>query len=298
MKVLTPLAPSLKQEGIFYRTKKAVNAFPRRKPVRFPPKTRDLTGTKSPVHSILSCLFFGKPVGFQKGVCNIEQTETGQDFTPVGLFIAVLTLIIRSDNMYIRNIVTWKKHSGHISIFKRTYQTKEAKKTMTESYIAMISAIAAAVSAVVSLIALIISMKNQKRIREDEKRRLTITDYNKLQEQVLDKSVSLDRANAVLIVESMNNNDKCKKAYNDYKALIARLEHFAVGIIEGVYDYKIVKELGGEHLVYLYRKVQPIIAEANRKSAESKYYCEYRKLCFKMREELNMPENILCFEND
>ncbi len=110
---------------------------------------------------MLSCLFFGKPVGFQKGVCNIEQTETGQDFTPVGLFITVLTLILRSDNMYIRNIVTWKKHSGHISIFKRTYQTKEAKK-MTESYIAMISAIAAAVSAVVSLIALIISMKNQK----------------------------------------------------------------------------------------------------------------------------------------
>ena len=75
MNDLIPLAPSLKQEEIFYRTKKAVNAFSRPKPVRFPPKTRYLTGTKSPVHSILSCLFFGKPVGFQKGVCNIEKNE-------------------------------------------------------------------------------------------------------------------------------------------------------------------------------------------------------------------------------
>ena len=72
---LIPLAPSLKQEGIFYRTKKAVNAFSRLKPVRFPPKTRYLAGTKSPVHSILSYLFFGKPVGFQKGVCIIEKNE-------------------------------------------------------------------------------------------------------------------------------------------------------------------------------------------------------------------------------
>ena len=243
-------------------------------------------------------LFFGKPVGFQKGVCNIEQTETGQDFTPVGLFIAVLTLILRSDNMYIRNTVTRKNHSGHKSTSNERIKQSERRKTMSESYIAMISAIAAAVSAVVSLIALIISMKNQKRIRADEKRRLTITDYNKLQEQVLDKFVSLDRDNAVLIVESMNNNDKCKKAYNDYKALIARLEHFAVGIREGVYDYKIVKELGCEHLVYLYRKVQPIIAQANKNSADSKYYSEYRKLCFKMRKEMNMPEDILCFESD
>lgn len=61
-----------KREFFIVRTK-AVNAFSRPKPVLFPPKTRYLTGTKSPVHSILSCLFFGKPVGFQKGVCNYRK---------------------------------------------------------------------------------------------------------------------------------------------------------------------------------------------------------------------------------
>ena len=142
-----------------------------------------------------------------------------------------------------------------------------------------VSAVSAALSAIISLIALTVSINNQKKIKAEEKKQLTIEAFNQLQEQVLDKLASVDRENAELIVENRYKGNDFKQAYNDYKTLIARLEHFAIGVNEGVYDFDIVNKLAGEHLVFLYPKIEPIIDEANKSSADNKYYQEYRKLC-------------------
>ena len=80
-----------------------------------------------------------------------------------------------------------------------------------------VSAVSAALSAIISLIALTVSINNQKKIKAEEKKQLTIEAFNQLQEQVLDKLASVDRENAELIVENRYKGNDFKQAYRRAK---------------------------------------------------------------------------------
>lgn len=114
-----------------------------------------------------------------------------------------------------------------------------------------------------------------------ETKQATLEAYRCLQEEVLDKLASVNKDNAVLFVENFDN-PKCKQVYNDYRVLIARLEHFAVGINEKIYSFDTVDRLGGVHLIYLYKKVEPIINKANELSDSNVNYIAYRQLVIKL----------------
>lgn len=118
-----------------------------------------------------------------------------------------------------------------------------------------------------------------------EKRKSTIEAIHLLQNEVLDKFVSIKKDNAVLIVENLNN-EKCREAYNDYRALIARIEHFAEGVNSGIYDFKIVKNLLGRHFICLYDKVAPIINKTNENASDGLNYYNITNLIKKLKVKL------------
>lgn len=110
-----------------------------------------------------------------------------------------------------------------------------------------------------------------------EKRKTTIEAVNLLQNEVLDKFVSISKGNARIIIENLDD-EKCRKAYNDYRALVARLDHFAAGVNSRVYDFYTVDNILGRHFVYLYNKVVAIIEEANKNENGMPNYHDFVKL--------------------
>ena len=137
------------------------------------------------------------------------------------------------------------------------------------------STIAAWFTAIVALGSLCWSVRTQNIIQKNEVKRTTIDAFNRLQSEVLDKLVLVDKENAELVVEERADNEACKQAYNDYKTLIARLEHFAVGVEQGAYDLDMVDKLAGEHLIYLLPKIKPIIDAANEHLQSDRHYQSY-----------------------
>ena len=78
------------------------------------------------------------------------------------------------------------------------------------------------------------------------------------------------------------DDPKCKEAYNDYRALIARLEHFAIGVNKHIYDFSIVNNLLGVHFICLYLKIAPIIDEANKEQKTVRHYYNFLRLINKL----------------
>ena len=149
--------------------------------------------------------------------------------------------------------------------------------------LAVISAFAAAGSALFAGGQLLDTKRVEKQRLIHEKQKDTIDAFSKLQEEVLDKLASDSNQNVKLIVENFNQ-PKCKEAYDDYRVLIARLEHFSVAVNSGIYDFDVLDRLGGEHIAFLYKKVKPVIDKANSFSYDKKYYCEFTELAEKLNE--------------
>lgn len=137
------------------------------------------------------------------------------------------------------------------------------------------------ISIIVSLISVVFSIATYIKTFLYERRKSTVECFNTLQENVLDNFVSINKENAILIIDNLDNED-CKKAYDGYRVLIARLEQFAVGVNKSVYDFKVVDTIAGEHFIYLYEKVKPIIDKANEREQEVKYYSNFVYLVEKL----------------
>lgn len=145
-------------------------------------------------------------------------------------------------------------------------------------YINLIVALAALVSAGAAVGALWNSINIQKKTADENKKNNTIEAFNRLQDQVLDKMVSFSKEQINILIEDMDYEPKIKEAYDDCRALVAKCEHFAVGVNSGVYDIDLVNDLGGVHLIYLYRKVLPIIDKAREYENGKDAYKEFEKL--------------------
>lgn len=145
----------------------------------------------------------------------------------------------------------------------------------TGTIISIISAAIALASCITTIVIHVI-------LRNIAKVQATIEEIHLLQREVLDNLIYDDNANVKLIIENLDQPE-CKKAYKDYKTLIARLEHFAVGINQKIYDFNVAYTLVGAHFVYLYDKIEHIIAKANEHVAKQKYYVEFTNLVYKFK---------------
>ena len=140
---------------------------------------------------------------------------------------------------------------------------------------------------IISMVLSIITLTNSIHVQQKlAKRQTTIEAFNVLQNEVLDILMFDENGNAKTIVENLHNS-KCEMAYRDYKILIARLEHFAVGVNQKVYDFKVVNKLAGIHLICLYEKIKPIIDNANKYTSEILYYGEFVKLIERLKKQKN-----------
>ena len=152
-----------------------------------------------------------------------------------------------------------------------------------DTFLTVVSAFGAAGSAIFAGVQLKNTQETEKQRLIHEKQKDTIDAFSKLQEEVLDKLASDSNGNVKLILENINE-PKCKEAYDDYRVLIARLEHFSVAVNSGIYDFDVLDRLGGEHIAFLYKKVKPVIDKANSFSHDKKYYCEFTELAEKLNE--------------
>ena len=133
------------------------------------------------------------------------------------------------------------------------------------------------VSITLAVLSIVFSIVTYITTVRHEKRKATIDAFNLLQNEVLDKFVCIGKENAKLIVENLKDK-KCKEAYDDQRALIARLEHFAVGVNQKIYNVDVVDELAGIHLIGLYVKIKPIIDEANKREQKTIHYRNFVEL--------------------
>lgn len=106
-----------------------------------------------------------------------------------------------------------------------------------------------------------------------DKKQATLDAFNILQEQVLDKINLYSNSRVKEIAE-----DARSKEYKSLTILMARIEHFSVGVNSDIYDIKIVKRLAGKHFCSLYDKLLPMIEKKREINKADKHYDEFEKL--------------------
>ena len=151
--------------------------------------------------------------------------------------------------------------------------------------------IATSAAAIIAAIALINTYRSQKKGLDRERKQATIEAFNQLQADVLDPLAGISKKEAELAAERHLESDGDREIYNAFRVQIARLEHFAVGINEGTYDFDIFYKLGGVHLMFLYERVEPIIEESRQNSAAVIPYQAFEELYLRIKEKYQNQTN-------
>jgi hypothetical protein len=160
---------------------------------------------------------------------------------------------------------------------------------IVSNVISFVSALATVAAAVFAALELRRSRKANENREVRERKEATINAYNILQNEVLDKLVSIKPQEVIDVVENIDC-DEYRNIYSDYRALIARCEHFAVGINENIYDFEVLYELSGEHLIYLYKKVEPIILHSRKNRCKNIPFSDFEEMVIKLEKRANNKE--------
>ena len=114
-------------------------------------------------------------------------------------------------------------------------------------------------------------------IRHDRKRD-TLTAFNNLQHEVLDKINGYTKKQITEISQNPRSPE-----YKELSSLLARLEHFSVGVNTRVYDRKIVIRMAGIYFVSVYDKLSPLIEKKRTLIKTEKHYDEFERLAGQVR---------------
>ncbi len=106
-----------------------------------------------------------------------------------------------------------------------------------------------------------------------QRKQATLDAFNILQGQVLDKLNTYTKTG----VREIAKNPRAEE-YKELSALLARCEHFAVGVNTKIYDVKIVRRLAEKYFVGLYDKMEPLIQKKREINKTAKHYDEFEKL--------------------
>ena len=131
----------------------------------------------------------------------------------------------------------------------------------------LIVQLATVVSAIVAATSLVFSYCDNRKKRIQKLNEDTIEAYGKIQSDVLDKFAPISKDEVIDFINNYSDTPEEKEIYNGYRVLLARLEHFAVGVNCGAYSIKIVDQLGGIHLIFLIQKLMPVIDKSIENSS-------------------------------
>lgn len=119
----------------------------------------------------------------------------------------------------------------------------------------------------------IFSWRVHKQTVIHDKEQATLDSINVLQVQVFDELY--DYTNSQIAVLSQNNRSE---EYKRITKLMARIEHFSVGVNSDIYSLEITKRLAGKHFCAIYDKVEPMIKKKRETFKDDKHYDEFEKL--------------------
>lgn len=137
----------------------------------------------------------------------------------------------------------------------------------------IISLIATGISIGSLILSIITNIESVKR----ERKQATLNAFNTLQNEALDKLYHYTEADIRKITENSRTDE-----YKEVSVLLARWEHFCVGVNSDIYDIKTVKRLAGKYLIGLYKKVSPLIEKKRKINTTDKHYDEIEKMIEKI----------------
>ena len=108
-----------------------------------------------------------------------------------------------------------------------------------------------------------------------DKNQATLDAINILQVQAFDELY--EYTNSKILEISKNH---CSDEYKRVSKLMARIEHFSVGVNTEIYSLDITKRLAGKHICALYDKLVPMIKAKRERFKNDKHYDEFEKLAF------------------
>ncbi len=128
-------------------------------------------------------------------------------------------------------------------------------------------------SLLVAAFSLLYSFIVHRQTVSHDKKQATLDAFNTLQEQVLDKLNVFTDSRIKEISEDVHS-----KEYKTISTLMARIEHFSVGVNADIYDIETVKRLAGKHFCALYRKLLPMVEKKRKINKTDKHYDEFEIL--------------------
>ena len=147
----------------------------------------------------------------------------------------------------------------------------------------MFNSIIDVLSVIVAVAAFVISIVTyQKNVTHDRKAD-TLDAFNLLQEQALDK---LNRYKPADVCEYAKHPRS--EEYKELSALLARVEHFCVGVNDKIYDEKTVKRLAGIYFIKLYDKLLPIIEKKRDIYTEERLFDDFELLVLRLKKYCNV----------
>ena len=135
-------------------------------------------------------------------------------------------------------------------------------------------------SDIIAFVALVVSIASLMCMKRYNRKKDTLDDFNRLQQEVLDK-LNEYSDEQIKDIATLSENSK-NEDYREITILLARIEHFAVGANIGIYNVRVIKRLAGKYFINLYKKLEPVIAKKRDKRPEAKHYDEFEKLTKKL----------------
>lgn len=135
------------------------------------------------------------------------------------------------------------------------------------------------VSIVISIVSVIITILLYRSNVIHDRKRDTLDAYNLLQKEVFD---NLNKYSSTEInrIASKPLSDE----YKDISGYIARIEHFCVGVNQGIYDFATLYQLAHGYLDSntISNRIEPVIKRKNKNGRED-YYSNIHKVVIRMK---------------
>ena len=129
------------------------------------------------------------------------------------------------------------------------------------------------ISMLVALASIAFSISTYYLCSKRERKQATLEAYNKLQNEALDILNSYTKKMVAEIAENPRSPE-----YKELSALLARCEHFSVGVNEGIYDKKVLKKLSGRYFISLFEKLEPMVLKKRSMGHQERYYESFESL--------------------
>ena len=146
----------------------------------------------------------------------------------------------------------------------------------------LLSLIVAAFSGVVAVVSVVFSIITYRKAVVHDRKQATLEAFNRLQTEAFDHINLMSPANIREICE----DPKCE-TYKILSGYVARIEHFAVGVKQRIYDWKVVYELSHGFIDKSIRSRIDIVIDEKNKNSDTDYYRNIHELYIRMEKETN-----------